>query len=241
MTKQTVALTQPTGSQVLGRGFNNLWNPTTSVSPLTFAAATSGFQTFSPSLSASPTVSLVTETAGNIVVLAISTYAAEAVNGISGGGLNTASKTVLITNFTDGDGSNEWMAMAPVTSPGTNTLTFALAGSPSSSIHVIAREFTVTGTGTPAMDTNYANGNASGTTFTCPSLTPQGSGELYIAMLRSNNSNTFSSGGTSGYTYDASAIYGFVWNASCSSSAQVPAVDQASGAVSWIVSAALIN
>jgi hypothetical protein len=105
---------------------------------------------------------------------------------------------------------------------------------------VAVREFSTT-LASVSQDGSGSTTTGDTTSFNGPSLTPAGSGELYITFLRGAATDSFSSGGTTGYTYDATnEVLGFVWNPNCSSSAQSPAIDQGS-ADTWQMGAALIK
>lgn len=206
--------------------------------PANFIPAASGFQTFSPGLSANPTISLVTSGIGNIVVIAVTTFAAEAVNSVTGSSI-TGTK-ILVPNFTDAFSANDWMGLVSVTGMGTNTVTIALAGSPSSSIHVAAREFIVAGAA--SQDGSSSTSALTGATITLPSLTPAAPKEMYISLMRGANAGSFGPpAAPGGFTYDnTNNILGFIWNPDCGTGAQAPQAVLTPSSQTWQTGAALV-
>ena len=174
---------------------------------------------------------------GNILVLAFREYPSTAsVTSISGGGVTTWHK--LASGLNSGSSEAElWYGV--VTTAGAATVTALIALSTSSIL--AAQEFAKSG-GTWAQDGSGGTANGTGTTATCPSLTPAGNNELYVGLF-SSDGNYLSTGSTAGYTYqDATAGYAwFAYNAKVSHSggAQAPAAPQASHP--WLTVGALME
>jgi hypothetical protein len=201
----------------------------------------SGFQTPTATLATNSTFSLTVNHIPSFIVIAVTTFAAEAVNSITGA--NIDDPQILVPNTTGASFfDNFFMGMYMVTATGTFTATAALAGTPSSSIHIAARAFRLVNGGISAAPDGVPgiSGGASGSSFALPTLDPSGPGDLYIALLRSDNVNGFS-GATPGYTYDTNNILGLVSNSACNSAPQSPIVTQATSSTTWEIGAALVK
>ena len=113
-------------------------------------------------------------------------------------------------------GASIWIGVTTSTSPANTTITWS--GSEPAHWEAEVNEFTST-VGSWALDTSAGIDSNSNNAY--PSLTPAGSGELYIGIHYDDSGA--SAGSTSGYTYQVTSHgNGALYNAACTSSAQAP-------------------
>lgn len=158
------------------------------------AGATSG-GTGTTTLSVSPT------TVGDVLVLATNlTSTSLSVSSVSGGGVATWLQAA--SPFV-GSGSTVGMWMGTVTTAGSSTITITGSASlASTTTRLIAQQFTSTlGSATQWAVAVVSAGvtNLSSTTITFPSITPDGTNQVYVGYAESANTAS-TSGATSGYT-----------------------------------------
>ena len=174
------------------------------------------------------TIAVNPQHVGDAIVLGVELMSSSVtVSSISGGG-STWRK--LTSNSTGGVDNEFWLGTVATT--GSSTITVTYSGSVSSDwIELSAQEYS-NGFGASASWTTdtagVTNTTSSSTTVALPSLSPSGSGELYVGMAFV--SNTGAAGSTSGFTYDlmpGSNI--FAYNPNVSSSVSPTATQSPSG------------
>lgn len=113
-------------------------------------------------------------------------------------------------------GASIWIGVVTSTSPANTTITWS--GSEPAHWEAEVNEFS-SSVGSWALDTSAGIDSNSNNAY--PSLTPAGSGELYIGIHYDDSGA--SAGSTSGYTYHVTSHgNGALYNAACTSSAQAP-------------------
>lgn len=139
--------------------------------------------TNSLSLSVSPTA------VGDILFFTSSDYT---VTGISGGGVTTWNAAGA-----NSGGSESYSWWGVVTASGASTITVTGSGTLADASFA-AQQFTGGGAGTWSADGSPGVFTGSGTTWSCPSLSATGSGELYVAGASVHGTVA---GSTAGFTY----------------------------------------
>ena len=147
------------------------------------------------------TLAVSPKTVGDVMVVGIMGQTLS-VSSISGGGVTTWKKG---TQFQGAVGNDVEIWYGTVTATGASTITFTWSATPSGGIEYSAQEYTAglgSSTVWAADKTGTLNG-ASSTSVPFPSLTPTGSGELYVGYAVLDN--TASAGSTTGFTYDVTS------------------------------------
>jgi hypothetical protein len=166
---------------------------------------------------------------GDLMTLAIFASKGNTITSVSGGGVTTWSRII-------GANSEElWRGV--VTTTGASTITVTVSTPSGPTIELAAQEWTTgSATGSWVIDTSGTISNASSTTVTYPSLTPQSTKDLYVGYAIGNS--TMSAGSTSGFTYltGASASNQGVYNTTTSTTSQ-PTATQSSAGTSIAVAA----
>ncbi len=150
------------------------------------------------SLSVSP------KTVGDALVLTVKvTTSSATVSSVSGGGASWTK----VSSYEDATSHDLEIWLGTVTAAGSTTINLAYSASVgSSSIELIAQEFTagLGGASVWAKDVAAGQSNASSTTVASPTLTAASAGELYVSYSRCPN-QVFA-GSTTGVTYDPTAL-----------------------------------
>src|ERR1700693_1764379 len=169
---------------------------TPSITPVGSMADSQG--TGVSSLSVSP------KTVGDALVLTVKvTTSSAAVSSVSGGGASWTK----VSSYEDATSHDLEIWLGTVTAAGSSTINLAYSASVgSSSIELIAQEFTagLGGASGWAKDVAAGQSNASSTTVAAPTLTAASAGELYVSYSRCPN-QVFA-GSTTGVTYDPTAL-----------------------------------
>ncbi len=162
------------------------------------------------------TLSVNPQHVGDALVLSIGVFpSSPTVSSVSGGG-----STWTRVSYTTASGDiEEWLGT--ITTTGSSTITVTFSGSISGKQdELLAQEFSSsTGSSTTwALDVaGNATTSSNSTTVTMPTLSPSGSGELYVDYSAVDNSGA--AGSTSGFTYDVTSEGSiFAYNPSVSSS-----------------------
>lgn len=169
----------------------------------------------SQSLSVSPT------NLGDLMVLFSAPQKGNTVSSVSGGGVSVWSR------ITSSSGLEMWRGQ--VTATGSSTISVSLSGATGIN-EVAAMEFTSgSATGSWVIDTSNTLSNASSTTVSYPSLTPQSTKDLYAGYAQAVN--TMSAGSTTGFTYLTGSISTNqgTYNTSVSTTIQPTATQSAAG------------
>ncbi len=174
------------------------------------------------------TIAVNPQNVGDAIVLGVELLSSSVtVSSISGGG-STWRK--LTSNSTGGVDNEFWLGTVATT--GNSTITVTYSGSVSSDwIELSAQEYS-NGFGASASWTTDTSGvtntTSSSTTIALPSLSPSGSGELYVGMAFVSNDGA--AGSTSGFTYDLMPGNNvFAYNPNVSSSVSPTATQSPSG------------
>ena len=153
------------------------------------------------------------------------------ITSISGGGVTSWTK---VTGTTSGSGAGTTtmeMWKGVVTSTGSSTITVNFGGTTGNPNVLTAMEFTTGSTsGSWVVDSSGTLYNATSTTVTYPSLTPQSSKDLYVGYA---SGGTMSAGTTSGFTYTTTSISSRqdIYNTSVSSTTQPTSTDVSSASL----------
>ncbi len=178
-----------------------------------------------------PTLSVSPVNIGDLITFFVHASKGNTVTSISGGGVTTWTQIV--------GANSEVMYKGIVTATGSSTITIGLSTPSGPTDELAAQEWTTGSTnGSWVIDASGTINNASSTTVTYPSLTPQSTKDLYIGYAI--GTSTMSAGSTSGYSYLAgggSSDYG-AYNTTVSATSQ-PTATQSSAGTS-IAAAALI-
>ncbi len=159
------------------------------------------------------------------------------ISSVSGGGVASWTK---VTGTSSGSGSGTTtieMWKGVVTTTGANTITVTFGGSTGNPNDLTAMEFTTGSTsGSWVVDSSATLYNASSSTVTYPSLTPQSSKDLYVGYASAGS--TMSAGSTPGFTYANTSLTSHMvtYNNSVSTTVQ-PTATQATASASLTIGA----
>ncbi len=170
------------------------------------------------------TLSVSPKGVGDLMTLVVSVTGGP-VSSVSGGGVTTWSKDIAKVGNQEGNDNEIWWGVVSAT--GASTVTVAFGGSHSDD-ELMAQEYSA---GAGATWSAGANGSTSSTTSTVtfPSLTPSGSGELYLGFAQVDGSGE--AGSTPGFSYTITSAEGSVlcWDTNVSSATSPTATQTGSG------------
>ncbi|HSX37021.1 MAG TPA: hypothetical protein VLG13_02805, partial [Patescibacteria group bacterium] len=175
-------------------------------------------------LSTSPT------NVGDLMVLFNNPQGKGLISSVSGGGVSTWTKVLSNDNGGGGNTSAVDMWRGVVTSTGSSTITVTFSPGPGNPNELAASEFTMgSATGSWVVDSSdTVVTSASLTNVDYPSLTPQGTKDLYVGYASAQN--TMSAGTTSGYSWVSTSLGHYItYNTSINTTTQPSASQSPAG------------
>jgi len=179
--------------------FSSCANQVTSV-------AISYVNSWSANGSAITTLSTSPTNIGDLMVLFSNPQGKGLITSVSGGGVSAWSKVISDDSGGGGNTSAVDMWRGVVTSTGSSTITVTFNPGPGNPNELAATEFTMgSATGSWVVDSSSTSVNSASTTnVDYPSLTPQGTKDLYVGYAAAQN--TMSAGSTSGYSWVSTSL-----------------------------------
>jgi hypothetical protein len=179
-------------STTTGTASASTTSPTSSADHFTYATTTPTISAVGSlvknSGTAKTTLAVSPSAVGNTFVLSTMVVSTTVtVSSVSGGGVTTSKLTSAVDSAS---GAEEELWLGPITATGSSTITVTYSGSISGkNSELDAQEYSSSAgaSTTWAKDVVGSHTNSSSTTVTFPSLTPTGSGELYIGFANVAN------------------------------------------------------
>jgi hypothetical protein len=143
---------------------------------------------------------------GDLMILFSNPQGKGLITSVSGGGVSVWSKVISDDSGGGGNTSAVDMWRGVVTSTGSSTITVTFSPGPGNPNELAATEFTMgSATGSWVVDSSSTSVNSASTTnVDYPSLTPQGTKDLYVGYASAQN--TMSAGSTSGYSWVSTSL-----------------------------------
>lgn len=164
---------------------------------------------------------------GDLIVLFSNPSGKGLITGVSGGGVSAWSKVNATDNGGGANTSAADMWRGVVTSTGSSTISVTFNPGPGNPNELTATEFTMgSATGSWVVDSSdTVIGSTADTNINYPSLTPQGTKDLYVGYASAQN--IMSAGSTTGYSYVSTSLGHYVaYNTTISTTTQ-PTASQA--------------